>query len=249
VAAKYFNRLDVLIVSGNYLVQQFGLSRNEQDAFAVESQMKCANAVTAGLFYNETVPVTIASRKGETTVDTDEHPRPGCSLDDLAKLKTVFKDKGTVTPGNASGINDGAAAVVLAAADSSEAKHLDPAYTVRIAGAAAAGCSPAAMGLGPIYAVRKLLKETGLRTDDIDLWELNEAFAAQALAVLRELELSGENVNVNGGAIALGHPIGATGARLVVTLIHEMCRRDVKRGVAALCIGGGMGMAMLLERS
>lgn len=235
-------------VTAENVAEQFGLSRLEQDEFALESQKKCAKAVAAGLFRDEIVPVTVTSRKRETVISEDEHPRPNCTMADLSRLKTVFRENGTVTPGNASGINDAAAVVVLAAADSPEARHFDPTRTVRIVSTAAAGCDPATMGLGPTYAVKKLLDQVNLQTSDIDLWELNEAFAAQALAVLRELDLTGANVNVNGGAIALGHPIGATGARIIVTLIHEMGRREARRGIASLCIGGGMGMAMLLER-
>ncbi|MBT3378858.1 MAG: acetyl-CoA C-acetyltransferase [Lentisphaerae bacterium] len=241
-----FNAYHMGLTAEN-VAEQFALTRHEQDMFAIESQEKCAKAIGEGLFHDEIVPVAVPSRKGSTTIDADEHPRPGCTMEDLAKLRTVFRKDGTVTPGNASGINDGAAAVVVAAADSPEARHFEPSRTVRFGGSATAGCSPATMGLGPIYAVRKLLAQRKLQTCDIDLWELNEAFAAQALAVLRELQLTGENVNVNGGAIALGHPIGATGARIIVTLIHEMARRGARRGIAALCIGGGMGMAVLLE--
>lgn len=236
-------------VTAENVAEMFGLSRREQDEFAIGSQEKCAEAVAAGRFLDEIVPVTVTSKKRETVINEDEYPRPTSTMEDLSRLKTVFRENGTVTPGNASGINDGAAAVVLAAADSPEARHFDPTRTVRLISTAVAGCTPATMGLGPTYAVKKLLDQVGLQVRDIDLWELNEAFAAQALAVLRGLDLTGGNVNVNGGAIALGHPIGASGARIIVTLIHEMGRREAKRGIASLCIGGGMGMAMLLERS
>jgi acetyl-CoA C-acetyltransferase len=228
-------------ITAENLAGQFGISRAEQDAFAAESHHRYAAA--AGLFGEEIVPVTIKGRKGDTVVSTDEHPRPDTSVEKLAALRPAFKPDGAVTAGNASGINDGAAAVVLVAEDSASTG----ADAVLLRGAAAVGCDPAAMGLGPVYAVRKLLAQQGLTFDDIDVWELNEAFAVQSLAVIRELGLDPEKVNVNGGAIALGHPIGASGARILVTLFHQMRRQGAGLGVAALCIGGGMGIAMLLE--
>jgi len=230
-------------ITAENLAQQFGISRAEQDAFSVESHHRYA--ASANLFQEEIVPVTIKGRKGDTIVNTDEHPRPDTSLEILANLRPAFKPDGTVTAGNASGINDGAAAVVLAA------EELIPAggEAMLIRGVSAVGCDPAIMGLGPVFAVRKLLVQQSLTINDIDLWELNEAFAVQSLAVLRELELDPAQVNVNGGAIALGHPIGASGARILVTLFHQMKRQGATFGIAALCIGGGMGIAMLLENS
>ena len=229
-------------VTAENLAAKFSISREEQDAFAAESHRRYAAA--AALFSQEIAPVTIKDRKGETIISTDEHPRPDTSAEKLGKLRPAFKPDGTVTAGNASGINDGAATVLLTAADGPLAQQADGVFVRDVA---AAGCDPAMMGLGPVHAVRKLLDRQGLTLDDIDLWELNEAFAVQSLAVLRELKLDAAKVNVNGGAIALGHPIGASGARILVTLLHEMKRRSAGLGVAALCIGGGMGIAMLLE--
>ena len=228
-------------ITAENLAAQFGISRVEQDAFAVESHRRYAAA--AELFTQEIAPVTIKGRKGDTIVSTDEHPRPDSSVEKLAALRPAFKPDGTVTAGNASGINDGAAAVLLVAEEACPVG----ADAMLIRGVAAAGCDPATMGLGPVFAVRKLLAEQGLSINDIDLWELNEAFAVQSLAVLRELELDPATVNVNGGAIALGHPIGASGARILVTLFHGMKRQGAALGVAALCIGGGMGIALLVE--
>lgn len=228
-------------ITAENLAAQFGISRVEQDAFAVESNRRYAAA--AELFGQEIAPVTIKGRKGDTVISADEHPRPDTSVEKLAALRPAFKPDGTVTAGNASGINDGAAAVLLVAEEACPAG----ANAALIRGIAAAGCDPATMGLGPVFAVRKLLAQQGLAIADIDLWELNEAFAVQSLAVLRELELDPATVNVNGGAIALGHPIGASGARILVTLFYQMKRQGAARGIAALCIGGGMGIAMLLE--
>jgi len=228
-------------VTAENLAEQCNISRAEQDAFAVQSHRRYAAAVE--LFQEEIVPVTIKGRKGDTVVSADEHPRPDTSVEKLAALRPAFKPDGTVTAGNASGINDGAAAMLLVVQDSSPAG----ADAVLIRGVAAVGCDPATMGLGPVYAVRKLLAQQGLAINDIDLWELNEAFAVQSLAVIRELNLDPAKVNVNGGAIALGHPIGASGARILVTLFHQMKRQRAALGIAALCIGGGMGIAMLAE--
>ena len=241
-----FGRYHMAITAEN-VASKYGIGRAEQDAFALASQQKYAAAASKNLFADEIVAVVVRQKKAETRVDKDEHPRPDTTLEKLARLSPAFKPDGTVTAGNASGINDGAAAVVLAAEGSPAAAALDGRRTVRVRGFAAAGCDPAEMGLGPVYAVRKLLRSTGLAAGDVDLWELNEAFAAQSLAVLRDLALDPARVNVNGGAIALGHPIGASGARIVVTLVHEMKRRQSAVGVAALCIGGGMGLAVMLD--
>jgi acetyl-CoA acetyltransferase family protein len=199
------------------------------------------------VFAEEIVPVQLTGRKQSTIVEEDEHPRADTSLEQLAGLRPAFQEGGTVTAGNASGINDGAAAVTLMAEDHPELSASSEVVLLR--DSATVGCSPATMGLGPIPAVRKLLAENSLVTDDIGLWEVNEAFAATTIAVQRELGIPAELLNVNGGAVALGHPIGASGARIVVTLMHEMKRRGVRRGVAAMCIGGGMGMAVLIERA
>lgn len=231
-------------ITAENVAEKYGISREAQDAFAVESQRKCAAAVEKGIFKDEIVPVTVKRRKGEDIIELDEHPRPGTSMEALAKLKPVFKrDGGTVTPGNSSGINDGAASLIV-----SSDKALSGAEgLVRIRDVVAVGCDPALMGMGPLYAVRKLMERQKMDISDIDLWELNEAFAAQSVAVLNELKLDASRVNVNGGAIALGHPIGCSGARIVVTLIHQMKRQGAELGVASLCVGGGMGLAILLE--
>lgn len=241
-----FGKYHMAITAEN-VAAKYGITRGEQDEFALESQRKYAAAASKDLFAAEIAAVVIKQKKAETRVDKDEHPRPDTTLEKLARLSPAFKPDGSVTAGNASGINDGAAAAVLAAEGSAAAAGLDLGRTVRVRGFAAAGCDPAEMGLGPVYAVRKLLRATGLSAGNVDLWELNEAFAAQSLAVLRDLALDPARVNVNGGAIALGHPIGASGARIVVTLVHEMKRRQSAVGVAALCIGGGMGLAVMLE--
>ena len=243
-----FGKYHMAITAEN-LAGKYHIGRADQDGFALASQQKYAAAASKNLFADEIAAVILKQKKAEIRVDKDEHPRPDTTLEKLAKLSPAFKPDGTVTAGNASGINDGAAALVLAAEGSPVAAGIDGRRTVRIRDFAAAGCDPAEMGLGPVYAVRKLLKATGLTTKDVDLWELNEAFAAQSLAVLRELALDQDRVNVNGGAIALGHPIGASGARIVVTLVHEMKRRQAGVGVAALCIGGGMGLAVMLENT
>ncbi|MGY6246732.1 acetyl-CoA C-acetyltransferase [Bosea thiooxidans] len=222
------------------------LTREEQDRFAVGSQNKAEAAKKAGRFKDEIAPVTISTRKGDIIVDSDEYIREGATLEAMAKLKPAFAKDGTVTAGNASGINDGAAALVLMTAKEASKRGLTP--LARIASWATAGVDPAIMGTGPIPATRKALEKAGWKIGDLDLVEANEAFAAQALAVNKDLGWDPEIVNVNGGAIAIGHPIGASGARVLVTLLHEMARRGSKKGLATLCIGGGMGVALAVER-
>jgi acetyl-CoA C-acetyltransferase len=229
------------------VAQKWQITRADQDAFAAASQQKAEAAQKAGRFNDEIVPVTIASRKGEIIVDTDEHPRHGTTVETLSKLRASFlKEGGTVTAGNASGINDGAAAVVLMTAEAAAKRGLTP--LARIVSWATAGVDPAIMGSGPIPASRAALAKAGWKKEALDLIEANEAFAAQACAVNKELAWDTSKVNVNGGAIALGHPIGASGARVLVTLLHEMAKRNAKKGLATLCIGGGMGIAMCVER-
>jgi acetyl-CoA C-acetyltransferase len=222
------------------------LSRHEQDQFALASQNKAEAAQKAGRFKEEIVPFTISGRKGDVVVDADEYIRPGTTLDALAQLKPAFAKDGTVTAGNASGINDGAAALVLMSAKDASARGLTP--LGRIASWATAGVDPAIMGTGPIPASRKALEKAGWKVKDLDLVEANEAFAAQALAVNKDMGWDPAIVNVNGGAIAIGHPIGASGARVLATLLHEMRRRGAKKGLATLCIGGGMGIALTIAR-
>ncbi len=228
------------------IAQQWQLTREEQDAFAARSQNKAEAAKKDGRFKDEIAPVTVPGRKGDVVVDTDEYIREGATPEGMAKLKPAFSKDGTVTAGNASGINDGAAALVLMSAAEAEKRGLKP--LARIASWATAGVDPKIMGTGPIPASRKALEKAGWKASDLDLIEANEAFAAQALAVNKDLGFDDAKVNVNGGAIAIGHPIGASGARVLVTLLHEMQRRDAKKGLATLCIGGGMGVAMCLER-
>ena len=222
------------------------LTREEQDKFATASQNKAEAAQKEGRFKDEIVPVTVKTRKGDVVVDQDEYPRHGATVEGMAKLKPAFSKDGTVTAGNASGLNDGAAAVVLMSAEEAERRGLKP--LARIASWATAGVDPAIMGSGPIPASRKALEKAGWSVKDVELVEANEAFAAQALAVNKDMGWDPAIVNVNGGAIAIGHPIGASGARVLTTLLHEMQRRDVHKGLATLCIGGGMGIAMCLER-
>jgi acetyl-CoA C-acetyltransferase len=217
-----------------------------QDEFAVSSQNKAEAAMKSGRFKDEITPVTIKTRKGDTVVDADEYPKAGVTLDSVAKLRPAFDKEGTVTAANASGINDGAAAVVLMRA--SEAAKLGHTPLARIVSWGQAGVDPKIMGTGPIPASRMALKKAGWKVDDLDLIEANEAFAAQACAVNKDLGWDPAKVNVNGGAIAIGHPIGASGARVLVTLLYEMQKRDAKKGLATLCIGGGMGIAMCVER-
>jgi acetyl-CoA C-acetyltransferase len=233
-------------VTAENVAQRWQITREQQDAFAAQSQWRAEAAQKAGRFKDEIVGVTIKSRKGETVVDADEYPKHGTTAETLAKLRPAFDKSGTVTAGNASGINDGAAAVVLMS--DAEAKKRDVKPLARIVSWATAGVDPAIMGSGPIPATRLALQRAGWKIDDLDLIEANEAFAAQACAVAKELDLDPAKVNVNGGAIALGHPIGASGARVLVTLLYEMQKRQAKKGLATLCIGGGMGVAMCVER-
>jgi acetyl-CoA C-acetyltransferase len=228
------------------VAKQYQITRAQQDAFAVASQNKAEAAQKAGKFKDEIVPVTVKSRKGDVVVDADEYPKHGTTADSIAKLRPAFDREGTVTAGNASGINDGAAAVVLMKA--SEAAKLGKTPLARIVSWAHAGVDPSIMGTGPIPASRAALKKAGWKIEDLDLVEANEAFAAQACAVNKDLGWNTDKVNVNGGAIAIGHPIGASGARVLVTLLHEMGKRNSKKGLATLCIGGGMGIAMCVER-
>jgi len=228
------------------VAKQWQLTRDEQDTFAVASQNKAEAAKKAGKFADEITPVTIKTRKGDIVVDQDEYIREGATIDGVAKLRPAFDKEGTVTAGNASGINDGAAAVVMMTADEAKKRGAEP--LARIASWAVAGVDPTIMGTGPIPASRKALEKAGWKPSDLDLIEANEAFAAQALAVNKDMGWDTDKVNVNGGAIAIGHPIGASGARVLVTLLHEMQKRDAKKGLATLCIGGGMGIALCVER-
>jgi acetyl-CoA C-acetyltransferase len=228
------------------VAQKWQITREEQDRFAVASQNKAEAAQKAGRFKEEIAPVTVASRKGDIVVDQDEYVRPGTTLDAVSKLKPAFSKDGTVTAGNASGLNDGAAALVIMSASEANRRGLTP--LARISSWATAGVDPKIMGSGPIPASRKALEKAGWKVSDLDLIEANEAFAAQAIAVNKDMGWNTDIVNVNGGAIAIGHPIGASGARVLVTLLHEMQKRDAKRGLATLCIGGGMGIALTVER-
>lgn len=241
-----FNNYHMGVTAEN-IVEHYGISRQEQDNFAAHSQQRAEAAIKAGAFQDEIVPVKIPQRKGEPIVfDTDEFPRPGVTAEKLSPLRPAFKKEGTVTAGNASGINDGAAAVLaVSAAAASEMGAVPIAY---VAAYGNAGVDPAVMGTGPIPAVRKCLDKAGWSVESLDLVEANEAFAAQAMCVNKELGLDPTKVNVNGGAIALGHPIGASGCRILVSLLHEMRRRDAKRGLATLCVGGGQGVALAVER-
>jgi len=240
-----FNDYHMGITAEN-LADKYEISRNEQDEFAVKSQNRAEAAITSGRFKDEIVPVEVKQRKGDPIiVDQDEHPKFGSTIEKAGKLRPAFKKDGTVTAANASGINDGAAAVVVMS--SKKAKELGVTPLVTLKANASAGVDPAIMGIGPVDAVKKALKKAEMELTDIDLVEANEAFAAQALSVMKELGMSEENVNVNGGAISLGHPIGASGARILVTLIHELKKREQKYGLATLCIGGGMGVATIIE--
>jgi acetyl-CoA C-acetyltransferase len=229
------------------LADQYKISREEQDQFALCSQTRAAAAIAAGRFNDEIVPVQIESKKGSITFSADEHPFIGASLEKLAKLATVFSPDGSITAGNSSGITDGAAALILAGETFVKQHSLKP--LARIVAVTSAGVDPRVMGIGPVPAMEKMQKKHGLRVDDFDLVELNEAFAAQVLACDHELHFDRRKLNVNGGAIALGHPIGATGARITVTLLHELLRRKANRGVATLCVSGGMGMALAIENA
>jgi acetyl-CoA C-acetyltransferase len=234
-------------ITAENIAERYRIAREDQDAFAAESQARAEAAIREGRFKAEIVPVPVPQKKGEPKlVDTDEYPRPGTTVETLAKLKPAFKKNGTVTAGNASGINDGAAAVVVTTA--ARARALGASPLGRIVSYASAAVDPKVMGIGPVPAVRKALEKAAMAADRIDLFELNEAFAAQSLAVLRELKLDAARVNVNGGAIALGHPIGASGARILVTLLYALKARDKRLGLASLCIGGGQGVAMVVER-
>ena len=244
---EIFNDYHMGLTAEN-LATEFAISRDQQDAFAAQSQARTAAAMAAGTFADEIVPVLVPRRKGDPAcVYLDEHPRPDTTAEALARLKPAFKDGGTVTAGNASGINDGAAAVVVLSADEAARRDIEP--LARVVAYASAAVDPSRMGIAPVPAVRKALDKAGLTLDSIDLVELNEAFAAQSLAVIGELGLDIERTNVHGGAIALGHPIGASGARILVTLLHAMRQRDARRGLATLCIGGGQGIAIIVERS
>ncbi len=233
-------------VTAENVATKFQVTRQEQDKFALKSQEKALKAIKENKFKDEITNFKIKSKKAEIDFNKDEHPRDGINLEGLTRLKPVFQKDGTVTAGNASGINDGAAAVTLMSDE--EAKKRDLKKLVTIKSWASCGVEPALMGTGPIPATKKALDLAGWKIDDVDLFEVNEAFAAQSIAVLKTLGIPDEKVNVNGGAIAIGHPIGASGTRILVTLIHEMIKRDVKRGLATLCIGGGMGIAMSIER-
>jgi len=241
-----FNDYHMGITAEN-LAEKYGLTREQQDEFAAASHRKAAEAIESGRFKDEITPVEVPQRKGEPKiVDTDEQPRADTTADSLGGLRPAFKKDGTVTAGNASALNDGAAAVMLMS--EARAKELGLPILARLAGQASAGVDPAIMGIGPVSATRRCLERAGWSLDQVDLIEANEAFAAQSLAVGKDLEWDQDKVNVNGGAIALGHPIGASGCRVLVTLLHEMQRRDVKKGLATLCIGGGQGVALAVER-
>lgn len=240
-----FNDIHMGITAEN-LAEQFGISREEQDEFAAASHQKAEHAIEQGIFKDEIAPIEVRGKKGTTVVETDEHPRPGTTAEGLAKLRAAFrKDDGTVTAGNASGVNDGAAAVLVMSARKADELGLEPFGTVE--SYASVGVEPKIMGIGPVPAVRKALAKAGLELSDIDLLELNEAFAAQSLAVIKELGLEPERINRHGGAIALGHPIGASGGRILVTLLHEMKRSNIRRGLATLCVGGGQGQAAVIR--
>jgi acetyl-CoA C-acetyltransferase len=240
-----FNGYHMGITAEN-LAEQYQLTRQEQDGFAVASQNKAEAARSAGRFRDEIAPVTVKGRKGDTIVEDDEYIRAGATIDGVSGLRPAFKKDGTVTAANASGLNDGAAALVLMSRE--EAERRGAPILARVASWASAGVDPSIMGIGPVPASRKALEKAGWQIGDLDLIEANEAFAAQALAVGRELGWEADRVNVNGGAIAIGHPIGASGARVLTTLLYEMARRDAKKGLATLCIGGGMGIAICVER-
>ncbi|MGC9070151.1 MAG: acetyl-CoA C-acetyltransferase [Elusimicrobiales bacterium] len=240
-----FNNYHMGITAEN-LAEKYNISRREQDEFAVMSQNRAEKAIKEARFKDEIVPIEIHQKKGDVIVfDTDEHPRFGTTIEKLSALKPAFKKDGTVTAGNASGINDGAAAVLLASEEGVKKNNLKP--MARIVAYGCYGVEPSVMGIGPVEAVRLTLQKAGWRKEDVELWELNEAFAVQSIAVIKELGLNPNIVNVNGGAIALGHPIGASGARITVTLLYEMKKRRLKKGIAALCIGGGMGIALACE--
>jgi acetyl-CoA C-acetyltransferase len=241
-----FNHYHMGVTAEN-VAEKFEISRDEQDSFALNSQKKAQDAIGQKKFKDEIIKLQINNNNENVIFDNDEHPRNNLIIDDLKKLKTVFKENGTVTPGNSSGINDGAAATVLMTRKQAELKSIEP--LVKIVSWASCGVEPSLMGLGPIPAVKEALNKADWNINDVDLFEINEAFAAQSIAVIKELKIPAEKVNVNGGAIALGHPIGASGTRILVTLIHEMIKQNKSKGCAALCIGGGMGIAMCVERN
>ena len=241
-----FNHYHMGVTAEN-VAEKFEISRDEQDSFALNSQKKAQDAIGQKKFKDEIIKLQINNNNENVIFDNDEHPRNNLIIDDLKKLKTVFKENGTVTPGNSSGINDGAAATVLMTRKQAELKSIEP--LVKVVSWASCGVEPSLMGLGPIPAVKEALNKADWNINDVDLFEINEAFAAQSIAVIKELKIPAEKVNVNGGAIALGHPIGASGTRILVTLIHEMIKQNKSKGCAALCIGGGMGIAMCVERN
>ncbi len=236
-----FNHYHMGVTAEN-VAKKFNITREEQDEFALNSQKKTEQAFKNNKFNDELIKIN----QGKSILEADEHPRIGLKMSDLKKLKTVFRENGTVTPGNSSGINDGAAALFLTSLKEAEEKSIEP--LAKIVSWASVGIDPTLMGLGPIEAVRRAIKKAGWNLDEVDLFEINEAFAAQSIAVIRELGVDQNKVNVNGGAIALGHPIGASGARILVTLVHEMNKRKKNKGCATLCIGGGMGIALCVER-
>ena len=241
-----FNHYHMGVTAEN-VAEKFEISRDEQDSFALNSQKKVQDAIGQKKFKDEIIKLQININNENVIFDNDEHPRNNLIIDDLKKLKTVFKENGTVTPGNSSGINDGAAATVLMTRKQADLKSIEP--LVKVVSWASCGVEPSLMGLGPIPAVKEALNKADWNINDVDLFEINEAFAAQSIAVIKELKIPAEKVNVNGGAIALGHPIGASGTRILVTLIHEMIKQNKSKGCAALCIGGGMGIAMCVERN
>ena len=241
-----FNGYHMGITAEN-VASKWQITRKDQDDFALSSQTKAEKAQKDGKFKNEIVPVVLKSKKGDSIFEVDEHPRAGMTMETLARLDPVFKKDGTVTAGNASGINDGAAAVILMSQSEANKRNLDP--LAKITSWATCGVDPSLMGSGPIPASKKALEKAGWKISDLDLIEANEAFAAQSLAVIKDLGIPKDKVNVNGGAISLGHPIGASGTRILVTLLHEMIKRDAKKALATLCIGGGMGIAMCIEKN
>ena len=241
-----FNNYHMGVTAEN-VADKYQISRDEQDMFALNSQEKTQKAVSEDKFKNELIKLNINTNDKNFIFEKDEHPRSNLNLEDLKKLKTIFKENGTVTAGNSSGINDGAAATILMSREEAELREIEP--LAKVVSWSSCGVEPSLMGLGPIPAVNMALKKAGWKIEDVDLFEINEAFAAQSIAVIRDLKIPKEIVNVNGGAIALGHPIGASGTRILVTLIHEMIRKGKSKGCATLCIGGGMGIAMCIERN
>jgi acetyl-CoA C-acetyltransferase len=234
-------------ITAENIAKKYNISRQQQDEFSELSQQKAAEAIANGEFAEEIVPVTVKKRKETTEFKTDEHPRAGTTVEMLSKLRPAFKKDGTVTAGNASGINDGAAVLILAGEEFINKNSITP--LAEFKGFASVGVDPAMMGIGPSAAISRIFKKTGTKLDDIEIFELNEEFAVQSIAVLNEAGINPEKVNVNGGAIALGHPIGASGARILVTLLHIMRNRNLKKGLASLCVGGGIGMSSIVERS